>query len=151
MAINSVSPGAAPVVRSATATTSAPATSAATPSSTTAGYAQGSSYTANSSQAASGLSWGAEESANTNKAVEILGKASGGDAAKLKALLSQYSMTRDEVQDAAKLLENIELSPEDRAVVERSVNYGGALANSMAFAKLLMEMIMDDLKKTLKL
>ncbi len=98
------------------------------------------------------MSWGAEESANTSKAVEILGKTSGSDAATLKKLLSYSSMTRDEVQEGAKALENIEgLSPADRAVVERSLAYGGALANCMAFSKLMMENIMDDLKKTLKL
>ncbi len=150
MAINSVAPGSAPVVRSAATDHSAPA--AATTPATTPGYAENSSYTASSSQAATGQSWGAEESANTSKAVEILGKLSGGDAAKLKGLLSQASMTRDEVLEASDALGNIEgLSPEDRAVVERSLAYGGALANCMAFSKLLMENIMEDLKKTLKL
>ena len=61
-------------------------------------------------------------------------------------------MTRDEVVEASEALDKIEgLSPEDRAVVERSLAYGGALANCMAFSKLLMENIMEDLKKTLKL
>lgn len=154
MAINSVTPGASSVVRSPATASSAPAaaTSATTPSSTAAGYAEGSSYTASSKQAATGQSWGAEESANTSKAVEILGKLSGSDATKLKNLLSQGLMTRDEVQDGAKALDNIEgLSPADRAVVERSLAYGGALANCMAFSKLLMESVMEDLKKTLKL
>ncbi|MDP2274133.1 MAG: hypothetical protein Q8N23_12610 [Archangium sp.] len=151
MAINSVTPGSAPVVRSAATDHSAPAASK-TPPAATPGYAEGSSYTASSSQAATGQSWGAEESANTSKAVEILGKVSGGDAAKLKGLLSQASMTRDEVVEASNALDKIEgLSPEDRAVVERSLAYGGALANCMAFSKLLMENIMEDLKKTLKL
>ena len=150
MAISSVTPGASPVVRSAATAPSTPAAATSTPA-PAAGYGEGSSYTASSSQAATGQSWGAEESANTSKAVEILGKASGSDAAKLKGLLIQASMTREEVQDAAKALENIELSPEDRKVVERSLAYGGALANCMAFSKLLMENIMEDLKKTLKL
>lgn len=154
MAISSVNSGASPVVRSAATTpsTSSPATSTTPPSSMAAGYAQGSSYTASSSQAATGQNWGAEESANTSKAVDILGKTSGSDAATLKKLLSQGSMTRDEVQDAAKAFNNIEgLSPADRAVVKRSLDYGGALSNCMAFSKLLMESIMDDLKKDLKL
>lgn len=151
MGINSVTPGAPSVVRSA-ATAPSTSTAGTTPSSTSPGYGQGSSYTASAGQAATGQSWGAEESANTSKAVEILGKVSGSDAATLKKLLSQASMTRDEVQDGAKALDNIEgLSPADRAVVERSLAYGGALANCMAFGKLLLENIMEDLKKTLKL
>ncbi len=152
MAINSVSPGAAPVVRTpATSSTSAAAT--ATPAASTPGYKEGSSYTANSSQAATGLSWGQEESANTSKACDILGKIDSPDAKKLKELLGAASMTRDEVQDASKLLEKLEgkLSPEDAAVVVRSLNYGSCLSGCMAFSKLMMENIMEDLKKTLKL
>lgn len=145
MTVSSVKGSAPAVIRS---TQSEPVqTPAAAPAAQPTGFSAASSFKpASSASASTGVSKFTND--DTKKAIDILGKTSGGEA--LKKLLSEPYMLRPEIEEASKEFDKIKdsLSPEDRATVEQAVAFESCISGSIALGKMIMDRMIEQMKNT---
>lgn len=142
----SVNRSPAPVVRStAESQTVAPAAPQSQAQAST-GYSATSSY-----QTSSSASTGSSINADTQKAIDILGKTSGGEA--LKKFLSMPYMTSGEVSEAIAEFDKIapNLSESDRAAVEQAVRYESCISGCINLTKSIMDRLMQQMKENNKM